>query len=414
MNGGRERGACSTPHRPGALHCRGGRRLRLRLRDRRLGLRWFGGGPAPGREGLLGVRPRARSAVGAGRLPAHQLEPGQGAVDAGRQVLRHPAAVVSVGRVRAVGIGRRRRLAGLRQHALRPARPGVRGPSVARPRRLEGRAGAALSPRPVHARRDPARGRGGARPGAGPGRRAPRPRRQLRPDPGRRVPRRARPDRRRSVLRRRRAGPHRLHAVRRLHGRLPAGGQEHPRQELPVVRRAARGRGAAAAPGRRRRRPPRRRLRDHPPRQRRVAGPRSPGHDRAPGGAGGRGPGHRRAAPAQQGPRLAASAVRRGRPHRAHQQRGHPRRDLAAQGRALRSRPGDHLVDPRRRRHPRRGRALQRRLRRPGAAVDAPDRRRRSGSRAGCATSATSSATRSTSRAACGPSAPRAAACTCW
>ena len=47
----------------------------------------------------------------------------------------------------------------------------------------------------------------------------------------------------RPVLRRRGPGPHRLHAVRALHGRLPARRQEHAREELPVARRAPRRRG---------------------------------------------------------------------------------------------------------------------------------------------------------------------------
>ena len=47
-------------------------------------------------------------------------------------------------------------------------------------------------------------------------------------------------DRPRPVLRRRGPGPHRLPAVRALHGRLPARRQEHARQELPLARRAAR------------------------------------------------------------------------------------------------------------------------------------------------------------------------------
>ena len=51
----------------------------------------------------------------------------------------------------------------------------------------------------------------------------------------------------RPLLRRRGPGPHRLHAVRQLHGRLPGRGQEHPREELPRPGRAARrGRRAAA------------------------------------------------------------------------------------------------------------------------------------------------------------------------
>ena len=40
-------------------------------------------------------------------------------------------------------------------------------------------------------------------------------------------------------------GPHRLHAVRPLHGRLPARRQEHAGQELPLARRAPRRRGDA-------------------------------------------------------------------------------------------------------------------------------------------------------------------------
>ena len=74
------------------------------------------------------------------------------------------------------------------------------------------------------------------------------------------------------VLRRRRAGPHRLPALRALHGRLPARRQEHAGQELPVVR-GARGRAGDAGAHRGR----------HPParRGRRLGGLR--GHDRALG-----------------------------------------------------------------------------------------------------------------------------------
>ncbi len=65
------------------------------------------------------------------------------------------------------------------------------------------------------------------------------------------------------LLRRRRPATDRLRALRRLHDRLPVRGQEHPGQELPLVRRAARragpsrargGRRAAAGHGRRQRR----------------------------------------------------------------------------------------------------------------------------------------------------------------
>ncbi len=69
------------------------------------------------------------------------------------------------------------------------------------------------------------------------------------------------------VLRRRGPGPHRLPALRHLHDRLPLRRQEHAGEELPVVRRAARGRDPARAhrdrhpPARRRHR--RGRLRGH-------------------------------------------------------------------------------------------------------------------------------------------------------
>ena len=61
----------------------------------------------------------------------------------------------------------------------------------------------------------------------------------------------ARQDRRRPVLRRRGTGQDRLHAVRALHGRLPARRQEHARQELPVPRREARRAGDRRTHGRR-------------------------------------------------------------------------------------------------------------------------------------------------------------------
>ena len=70
--------------------------------------------------------------------------------------------------------------------------------------------------------------------------------------PERRPGARAGPTGRGPVLRRRRAGPHRLHRVRQLHGRLPGRRQEHAGQELPRPRRAARRAGRADAHGRRR------------------------------------------------------------------------------------------------------------------------------------------------------------------
>ena len=68
------------------------------------------------------------------------------------------------------------------------------------------------------------------------------------------------------VLRRRGPRPHGLHAVRALHGGLPARREEHARQELPVLRREARR--ARDARTHRHRHPPARRGR----RQRRLRG----------------------------------------------------------------------------------------------------------------------------------------------
>ncbi len=81
--------------------------------------------------------------------------------------------------------------------------------------------------------------------------------RHLPQDPDRRLPRQPRADGPRSLLRRRGPGADRLHAVRPLHGRLPARRQEHPGQELPLARRAPRRRGAGRA--HRHRHPPARR-----------------------------------------------------------------------------------------------------------------------------------------------------------
>ena len=109
--------------------------------------------------------------------------------------------------------------------------------------------------------------------------------RHLPQDPRRRLPRRAREDRLRSLLRRRGPGPHRLHAVRPLHGRLPPRRQEHAGQELPLAGRAPRRRrhpgprGDRDPPARRRRR--QRGLRGHQRAPRHLPRPRPPDPDRA-------------------------------------------------------------------------------------------------------------------------------------
>ena len=167
----------------------------------------------------------------------------------------------------------RRRVAGLRQHALRAARRVLPRPVVGAHHRLEERARALLRPGQADARR-------GRQPAPHPGRRGDEAgrrrhgcRRHLPPDAGRRLLRRPRrPGRRagrRPLLRRRRAGPQRLPQLRRVHDRVPAQRQEHPGQELPPPRRAGRRGGPPADHGDARPAPRRRRLRGHAP-----AGPR--------------------------------------------------------------------------------------------------------------------------------------------
>ena len=128
------------------------------------------------------------------------------------------------------GAGVGRRLAELREHALRPAAPVLRGPAVGAHHRLAGRARAALRDRVPDAGRrhellrragrtgDALCGNGSRRGG------------DLPAYPGRGLPRRAGRHGARSVLRRRRPAAHRLHRVRQLHGRLPRRRQEHPRR----------------------------------------------------------------------------------------------------------------------------------------------------------------------------------------
>ena len=135
-------------------------------------------------------------------------------------------------------------------------------------------------------------------------------------------------------------GPRRtgLHPLRRLHGRLPARGQEHARPQLPPPRRAAR-----------RGRPPGARGDAPDARRRRLGGA---------GGAAGtaarraralpRGPGRARGGRARH--RLAAPALRARRPARgrarAHELRGDRRRDRGHREGRLLDRCRDHLVDP--------------------------------------------------------------------
>ena len=173
---------------------------------------------------------------------------------------------------------------------------------------------------------------------------------------------------------------HRLHALRALHGRLPARRQEHTRQELPLARRAARREGDARAPSRRR----------PPARGGRRLG-RLPGHHRASGAwlrkrrrvhtargvviaAGPLGTNKLLANCRHSGslPQPLAAPRRAG----AHQQRGHPRRHRARRRRRLHQADRDHLERLPRSRHPHRDRDLRREGRRDQGPLHAACRRR--------------------------------------
>ena len=124
--------------------------------------------------------------------------------------------------------GRRRRLAGLREHAVRAARRVLRRPAVAPHHRLEGGADAVLRPGQADARRRAEPDHDAERRGDEAGRR-----RMGVGDTFQLTPvgvffgRPGACSGRRPVLRRCRPGAHRLHRVRRVHDRLPARGQEH-------------------------------------------------------------------------------------------------------------------------------------------------------------------------------------------
>ena len=79
-------------------------------------------------------------------LPADELGPAQLPVGPSARDARHPADLVAAQRRRALGRGRRRRLARLREHALPAARCVLPRPAVAAHHRLAGRACAVLRP----------------------------------------------------------------------------------------------------------------------------------------------------------------------------------------------------------------------------------------------------------------------------
>ncbi len=203
----------------------------------------FGGSrgrPAAGREGLPRPRRGDGKAVEPGGFPQDKLAAPQGLLDVGPPVLRHPAPHALARRARASRDGRGRRQPGLRQHPHDPQPPGLPRSQVERPERLGADPRAAL-------RNGPADARGHRQPPPDPGRRGPAGDRRgdgMRQDlssHGRGgLLRRGGKGGAGPVLRRGGARAHGLQLLRRVHGGLPLQRQEHPRQELPLLRRKAR------------------------------------------------------------------------------------------------------------------------------------------------------------------------------
>ena len=209
----------------------------------------FGGSrlrPAAGRKGLRGRGAGVRQPLP--RRGLRRVEPAPPAALLLAAPLRLPrgdADDLLQGRLHRLRQRRRRRQPRLRQHAL-PGAPGLlRRPAVGRAGQLGARAGAALRHRGADARRGRVRRHRPGRQAAAGIRRGDRRRRDLHQHPGRRLLRQARRRGRGPLLRRRGTEPHRLHALRQLHGRLPPRRQEHADEELPLVRREARGRGSS-------------------------------------------------------------------------------------------------------------------------------------------------------------------------
>ncbi len=252
---------------------------------------------------------------------------------------------------------------------------------MARHHRLEGRAGAVLRPGEADARRGREPAAHAVRRRHGEGRQRPRRGRHLPPDPGRRLLRRtglpARRARGRPVLRRRRPGPRHLHRVRQLHDRLQVQRQEHPDEELPLPRRAARREGDGAEHRHARRAGCGRRLRRHHqvhqgeaslvrvhPDDHRRAGHLRRGRHR-----------HPEAVAPDEGRGPPAGALGPSRLPVPHQLGVDPRSHRAGPLRRLQLRHRDHLVVPPRRGHPRRAGPLRQGQQRDGDAADRAHRR---------------------------------------
>ena len=297
-------------------------------------------------------------------------------VDAAARLLRHPAHRQAQGRADPVRRGRRRRLAQLRQHAVRAARPVLQGPGLGAHHRLE-----VASWRPTTTRRSACSASRRTR---------------SRPPPTASSSRwpptwasRARSTTRRSGVvfgETRRAdvgdpyfggvGPdaQRLPAVRRVHDRMPPQRQEHAGQELPVPRREQRRRDPSAHDGGGRPPAARRRLRDRDPSHQPAVPPAPQDHRRA-GRVRGQHDGHPEAAAPHARPRHPAGRLRAARAADPHELRGAARGDRRQARRRLQPRRRHHVVVPPRRAHPRRAGALRQGLQRDVADADRAHRR---------------------------------------
>ena len=194
------------------------------------------------REGLPRRRARGRPALRRRRVRQDVVESAQVPLDAEARHVRHPAHPPAAQRDDPGGRGRRRRLAELRQHALRAAGAVLQRPAVEAHHRLARRADAALRAGAADARRGHEPDVHRRRPDHEGGRRRHGCRRHLRPDAGRacssgrtatKTPGKTVPD---PYFGGAGPGPHRLHRVRLVHDRVPVRRQEHPGEELPRAR----------------------------------------------------------------------------------------------------------------------------------------------------------------------------------
>ena len=105
------------------------------------------------REGLPRRRPRGRPPLRRRGVRQDLVEPAQVPLDAQARHVRHPADPLAAQRHDPGRRGRRRRIAELRQHAVRAAGPVLQRPAVEEHHRLACRVDAPLRPGAAHARR---------------------------------------------------------------------------------------------------------------------------------------------------------------------------------------------------------------------------------------------------------------------